>query len=115
MGRDAAVASVNAALPRADANVAPVSVASANLMKYAVAAPQPAYPADEPRGINGTVVVQVTVSKEGKVTGIRAVSGPEELRPATVRAVEEWRFRPYLINGSAADVVTTLGFVFRGE
>jgi TonB family protein len=115
MERDAAVASVNAALPRADASVAPVSVASANLMKYAVAAPQPAYPADEPRGINGTVVVQVTVSKEGKVTGIRAVSGPEELRPATVRAVEEWRFRPYLINGSAADVVTTLGFVFRGE
>jgi protein TonB len=90
----------------------PVSVPSATLMTYAVAAPQPGYPADEPKGISGTVVVQVTVSKEGKVMGVRTVSGPEELRPATVQAVEGWRFRPYLTNGSPADVVTTLGFAF---
>jgi TonB family protein len=93
----------------------PVSVPSATIIAYALSAPQPPYPADEPRGISGTVVVQVTISKEGKVIGIRAVSGPDELRPATVQAVQAWRFRPYLIDGAPVDVTTTLGFLFHGE
>jgi protein TonB len=111
----AGVPGSSAAARGTPAAAAPVPVASTTLMAYALAAPQPAYPADEPKGISGTVVVQVTVSKEGKVTGIRAVSGPEELRPATVQAVEAWRFRPYLIDGAPADVVTTLGFLFREQ
>jgi protein TonB len=85
------------------------------MIAYALSAPQPSYPKDQPRGISGTVVVQITISQEGYVTEIRVVSGPIEMRPATVQAVQAWRFKPYLANGTPAEVTTTLGFLFRGQ
>lgn len=93
----------------------PLYVPSTALISSALSAPQPAYPRDQPRGINGTVVVQITVSRDGYVTDIRVVSGPVEMRSATVQAVQAWRFRPYLVNGSAVEVTTTLGFLFKGQ
>jgi outer membrane biosynthesis protein TonB len=29
--------------------------------------------------------------------------------------VQAWRFKPYLVNGTPAEVTTTLGFLFRGQ
>jgi protein TonB len=100
---------------RAVAPSAPVYVPSASIIGYAVSAPQPIYPRDQPTGINGTVVVQITISKQGQVTDIRTVSGPDEMRPATVQAVQAWRFKPYLVNGNPVEVTTTLGFLFKGQ
>jgi protein TonB len=93
----------------------PLYVPSTTMIAYALSAPQPSYPKDQPRGISGTVVVQITISQEGYVTEIRVVSGPIEMRPATVQAVQAWRFKPYLVNGTPAEVTTTLGFLFRGQ
>jgi protein TonB len=39
--------------------------------------------------IQGTVVVQFTVNPNGKVTDIRAVSGPEELKQAAVDVINK--------------------------
>lgn len=93
----------------------PVYVPSTTIIGYAVSAPQPIYPSDQPKGIIGTVVLQVTISTQGEVTDIRTLSGPVEMRPATVQAVQSWRFKPYLVNGSPVEVSTTLGFLFRGQ
>jgi protein TonB len=93
----------------------PLYVPSTTMIAYALPAPRPSYPKDQPRGISGTVVVQITISQEGYVTEIRVVSGPIEMRPATVQAVQAWRFKPYLVNGTPAEVTTTLGFLFRGQ
>jgi protein TonB len=90
-------------------------VPSSTIIGYALSTPQPIYPRDQPRGVVGTVVLQVTISREGDVTDIRTLSGPVEMRPVTVQAVQAWRFRPYLVNGNPVEVTTTLGFLFRGQ
>jgi hypothetical protein len=45
------------------------------------------------------VTVLVTVNRKGVICGVKAVEGPEELRPAAVRTVKEhWRYRPFRVN-----------------
>ena len=90
-------------------------VPSTTMMQYALTTPTPAYPANQPTGMTGTVVVAIEVSREGNVTGAWAVSGPDELRSAALQAVQGWRFRPYLVDGAPAEVTTTLGFFFNGR
>lgn len=100
---------------RTAAPSAPVYVPSTTIIGYALSAPQPVYPRDLPKGIVGTVVVQVTISPDGQITDIRTLSGPVEMRPATVQAVQAWRFKPYMVNGNPVEVTTTLGFLFKGQ
>ena len=85
------------------------------MIGYALASPQPAYPAAQAHGISGTVAVELTVSRLGDVIEAHAVGGPEELRSAAVAAVRGWRFRPYMVDGRAAEITTTLQFFFKGE
>ena len=85
------------------------------MIGHALATPKAIYPADQPKGMSGTVAVAVEISKEGRVTGAWAVSGPERLRGAAVWAAQAWRFRPYVVNGSPVEVRTTLGFYFKGQ
>jgi TonB family protein len=85
------------------------------MIKYAVSAPGPVYPLDPARGMEGTVVLQITVSKQGDVSSARTVSGPVEFRGAAVQAVRMWHFKPYLFNGTPADVETTLELPFKPQ
>jgi protein TonB len=78
-------------------------------------APRPVYPTDQQKWISGTVVLEVSISKRGNVTNARAVSGPSALRLAAEQAVEEWRFKPYLVDGDPTEVTTTMGFFFNGR
>jgi len=93
----------------------PLHVPSTTMMEYAVSAPRPVYPANLLKGIDGTVVIEVAISREGSVTGAWAMSGPDQLRPAAVQAVQGWRFRPYMVDGNPVEVTTTLGFFFNGR
>jgi TonB family protein len=97
----------------AAASAGPQYVPSSTMIKYAVSAPKPIYPANKARGMEGTVVLQITISKQGEVTSTRTVSGPSELRSAAVQAVRTWRFKPYLLDGSPAEVITTLELPFK--
>jgi protein TonB len=48
------------------------------------------YPAKaQKRGIQGTVIVQFIVNPDGSLTDIEAISGPEELRGAAVKAMKK--------------------------
>ena len=74
----------------------------------------PEYPADARQvGVQGTVVLDVVVSKEGAVTQLKVVSGPQALSPAALDAVRWWRYEPYLVNGQPATVETTVAVDFR--
>ena len=44
------------------------------------------------KGIQGTVVVEVTLDAAGTVTDARVLSGPAELRKAALQSVLEWQF-----------------------
>ncbi len=62
--------------------------------------------------VQGTVVIQATISKTGAIENSRAVSGPAMLRQAALDAVRTWRFRPYLLDGQPVEVDTTVNVVF---
>jgi TonB family protein len=62
--------------------------------------------------IAGTVVLQITIGKDGHVTDAQAISGPNELRKASIDAVLKWEYRPFLIAGEPTEVETTLPITF---
>src|ERR1700722_4404694 len=57
--------------------------------------------------VNGAVVMQVTVGKDGLVKEVSVISGPQLLRAAFSDAVRQWTYKPYLLNGSPIEVVGT--------
>jgi len=68
---------------------------------------QPEYPADAKADhVQGQVVLQATIDKEGNVAKLELVSGHPMLAPAAIEAVKQWKYRPYLLNGAAVEVET---------
>jgi TonB family protein len=77
---------------------------------------EPIYPeAARQANIQGAVVLNLIIGTDGTVLDVHPISGPEELTPAAVEAVKWWRFQPYLVNGQAVQVKTTLAVDFRGN
>jgi protein TonB len=67
----------------------------------------PEYPQDAKKDhIQGAVELQVVVDKKGNVANIKVVGGPERLVPASINAVKQWKYRPYLLNGDPMEVET---------
>ena len=63
--------------------------------------------------VEGVVVVEATISKTGGIESARVVSGPAMLAGAAIEAVRAARYRPYLLNGQATEVQTTVTVNFR--
>jgi protein TonB len=73
----------------------------------------PQYPAiAKAARIQGTVVLQATISKAGGIQNLRVISGPPMLQQAAMDAVRSWRYKPYLLNGDPVEVETTVNVVF---
>jgi|SRR5262245_61810664 len=73
----------------------------------------PAYPPEAKEAhVSGKVQVQVTISEEGRVIEATAISGPELLREAAVRAAEQWIFKPTKLDGAPVKVQGILTFNF---
>jgi TonB family protein len=79
------------------------NVQAANLVKRAL----PVYPplAKQAR-IQGTVVLNVTIGKDGKVQDITVESGHALLIQAALDAVKQWTYKPYLLNGEPVELST---------
>lgn len=74
----------------------------------------PTYPAiARTAHIEGTVVLQATISKAGTIENLRLVSGPPMLVGAAIFAVKSWRYKPYLLNDAPVEVETTININFR--
>ena len=74
----------------------------------------PVYPEDAKRAnLQGVVVLATVIGRDGSVEKVRPVSGPDVLASAAMEAVRWWRFQPYLINGKAVEIETTLAVEFR--
>src|SRR3954469_14196428 len=67
----------------------------------------PAYPplARQAR-IQGSVVLQAQISKEGNIENLQLISGHPMLAPAAIEAVKQWKYKPYLLNGEPVEVET---------
>ena len=69
----------------------------------------PAYPeAAKLSGVQGDVVMQALISKEGTVKRVHVVEGDSRLRTAAEEAVYKWRYRPYVLHGQPVEVATTV-------
>lgn len=67
----------------------------------------PEYPPDaRDHHIQGTVVLQARIDKEGNVADVELISGHPLLAPAAIEAVKQRGYRPYLLNGQAVEVET---------
>jgi len=68
---------------------------------------QPVYPplARQAR-IQGQVLLQAEISKDGTIENLHVISGHPMLTSAAIEAVKQWRYKPYLLNGEPVAVET---------
>jgi TonB family protein len=62
--------------------------------------------------VQGTVVLEGTVSERGQVEDLRVVSGPAVLTEAAMDAVRKWRYTPYTLNGKPIRKQTLINISF---
>jgi protein TonB len=74
---------------------------------------QPAYPplARQAR-IQGSVLLQAEISKDGSIENLHLISGHPMLAPAAIEAVKQWKYRPYILNGEPVEVDTQITVIF---
>jgi protein TonB len=58
-------------------------------------------------------VIDAVVSATGEVAQTKIVSGDPVFATAAIEAVRWWRYAPYLLNGHAVPVETTITVDFR--
>jgi len=64
----------------------------------------PVYPKSaKQNNLEGTVVLQILVDKDGKVRRLQRISGDPQLAEAAIAAVRQWRYRPIVVNGKQAE------------
>jgi protein TonB len=75
--------------------------------------PQPLYPAiAKAAHVSGTVVLAATISKAGTIENLHAVSGSPMLVNAAISAVQQYRYKPYMLGDTAVEVETTINVIF---
>jgi len=62
--------------------------------------------------VQGTVILQALISKQGTIENLKVVSGPAMLQEAALDAVRQWRYKPYLLNNEPVEVETTVNVIF---
>ena len=76
----------------------------------------PVYPEDlRSQGISGTVHLAAIIDKQGYLTAIRPLGGPEGLIAAAVEAASQWLYQPSLLNGEPVQVETAIEHHVRVE
>jgi TonB family protein len=71
---------------------------------------QPEYPSSARAGhVSGSVVLRAMIGRDGHVHQLRVMSAPDpDLAIAALAAVRKWTYKPYLLNGEATEVDTTV-------
>jgi TonB family protein len=74
----------------------------------------PSYPEQALKaGLQGAVILQAWIGKDGNIRDLKLVDGSLLLGQAAVKAVKQWRYKPYLRNGIAVEAETYVTVNFR--
>jgi TonB family protein len=74
----------------------------------------PSYPEQAVKArLQGPVVLQAWIGRDGTIQDLKLVRGSLLLGQAAYRAVKQWRYQPYLINGRAVEAETFVTVDFR--
>ena len=91
----------------------PVAVSEAAARTMLIHSVDPVYP---PEGLaqklQGSVVLQALVGRDGSVEDLKIVRGYFILGRAAIAAVKQWKFQPYTLNGHAAATQTVITINF---
>jgi len=104
--------------PASDASIPPVkgevdlsaSVAQGMLLTKVL----PVYPQDAKEAhVDGKVVLEAIIGMDGGIHDLRVVSAPwPSLAASALWSVSQWKYKPYLLNGKAVDVKTTINVIY---
>ncbi|HEV7220177.1 MAG TPA: TonB family protein [Terriglobales bacterium] len=66
--------------------------------------------------IQGSVLLQAVISKDGSIEDLKVISGHPMLVPAAIDAVKQWKYKPYVLNGEpvVVDTQITVNFTLGG-
>src|SRR5262245_33390851 len=88
-------------------------VSASEAMRHVSKSVRPDYPASAAGAhIQGRVILQISISPEGKVTAARRLSGHPLFEPSAIHAVSQWRYEPFIVEGAAAPVSTYVYLLF---
>ncbi len=95
--------------------VAPeVQVPAEEMQKLLVHKVDPEYPAAaRQEKLQGVILLDVVVGRDGSVLETRALNGPDVLAQAAMEALRWWKFEPYRVQGKPAVVETTVAVEFK--
>jgi TonB family protein len=88
----------------------PPEVAEGSLLQRV----EPEYPEEaRQQQMQGAVVLEVRIGRDGAVQDVKLVSGQRLLADAAIAAVKQWRFKPRLQQGQAVEMQTRVTLYFR--
>lgn len=100
---------VNTALPPGSIAKVPAEAAEGSLVRRV----EPQHPEQaRSQRVQGAVVLDVRIGREGGVQEVKLVSGDPLLAEAANAAVRQWRFKPHTLNGRAVDMETEITLKF---
>ncbi|HYM09000.1 MAG TPA: TonB family protein [Terriglobales bacterium] len=74
----------------------------------------PSYPEQAVKArLQGPVVLEAWIGRDGTIQDLKLVRGSLLLGQAAYRAVKQWRYQPYLVNGRAVEAETFVTVDFR--
>jgi TonB family protein len=96
----------------------PQRISSGTLAGNLISKVDPVYP-DEAKAahVEGPVVLRAVIAKDGAIKKLTYISGPPPLVVSAIDAVQQWKYKPYLLNGEPTEVETTItvNYSFEGE
>jgi protein TonB len=109
------IASANTNVPKVQ--VAPpqrIRVSSGVVAGLIIRKVEPEYPPiARTARIQGEVVLNAIISKEGTIENLTVESGHPLLIPAALAAVRQWRYRPFFVSGEPVEVETRVIVTFK--
>jgi protein TonB len=91
----------------------PVTLSEESARALLVHTVNPVYPPEgAAQKLQGPVVLQAVIARDGSVEDLKLVRGYFILGRAAIAAVKQWRFQPYSVNGHAAATQTVITINF---
>jgi TonB family protein len=95
---------LSSASAKPSATWGPATAAAEHAPTSGQAQAHPPYPLlTQATSIQGSVLLQALIAADGAVEELRVISGPTILVSAARQAVQQWRFKPYLLNGKPVE------------
>ncbi len=96
------------------ANTRPIRVSFGVSAAKLIYHPDPEYPPlARMARIQGTVLLEAIIGKDGTIQNLKVISGHPLLTRAAMEAVERWRYQPTLLNNEPVDVLTEIMVNFK--